>query len=73
MTTLGDEKVRWLDVSVDDPFGVCGIQSVGDFDGNKEHLLKFQGLTRNGVLYAGEIPVVGRVSKGRQEICRYRA
>jgi hypothetical protein len=36
MPARGDEDVGWLDVAVDDAFGVCGIQCVGNLEGERE-------------------------------------
>jgi hypothetical protein len=40
MATLGDEDVRGLDVPVDNAFGMCRIESIGDVDGNAEQLFQ---------------------------------
>ena len=36
MAAAGDEDVRRLDVAVDDPGGVRGIQRVGDLDAERQ-------------------------------------
>ena len=33
VAALSDENVGWLDVAVDDAFGVSGVERVGDLDG----------------------------------------
>ena len=39
MTWLSNEDVRRLDVTVNDSSGVSGIESVGDFDGQRQQNL----------------------------------
>jgi hypothetical protein len=39
MSTLGDEDVRGLNVTVDDALGVSGVESVGDLDSDGEQRL----------------------------------
>ena len=43
VTSLGDEDIRGLDVAMDDALGVRGVEGVGDFNGEREHSLHFQG------------------------------
>ena len=33
MASLGHENVGGLDVAMNNPLGMCGIEGVGDFDG----------------------------------------
>ncbi len=42
VTALGDEDVRRLDVPVDDPFGMGGIEGIRNFDGERENQVRFQ-------------------------------
>ena len=41
VAALGDENISGLDVTVNDAFGVGGIQSVGDFDANGNQGVQF--------------------------------
>src|ERR1700733_14536526 len=41
MPTLGDENVGWLDVAVNDAFGMRGIEGVGNFDSERENQFRF--------------------------------
>src|SRR6516165_7993526 len=50
MTTLGNEDVCWLDVSVDDAFGVSGVQSIGHANGYIQQRFQFHGTAGNRVL-----------------------
>ena len=42
MTTLGDENVRGFNVAVNDAFGMCRIESIGNFDGERENRVRVQ-------------------------------
>ncbi|MGA9998599.1 MAG: hypothetical protein WBQ04_00625 [Candidatus Acidiferrales bacterium] len=44
------KNVRWLDVAVDDSFGVRCIQSVRNFNPQLQHLLKRERLATDAVL-----------------------
>ncbi len=55
MAALSDENVGGLDVAMDDAFGVSGIESVGDFDGDFEESIQFHGLAGNDVLESGAV------------------
>lgn len=50
MTCLSDKDVRWLDVAVDDSGCVSGIESVGDFDGQRQLSLHLQRASANAML-----------------------
>ena len=50
LPALGDEDVRRLDVAVDDPLGVGGVQGVGKLDSQLEQLLRLEGLSSDAVL-----------------------
>ena len=50
MAALGHKNIRWLDVAVDDTFGVRCVQSVRDFDPQHQHLLKRERLATDAVL-----------------------
>ena len=39
MPAPGDEDIGRLDVTVDDAFRMCGIQSIGNFDSERQHHL----------------------------------
>ena len=39
VTPLGDKEVGGLDVAMDNALGVCGVEAVGDFDGEGEDRL----------------------------------
>ena len=47
VTAHGDEDVRGLDVAMDDPRGVGGIQCIGDFDGQRKKGFDFQRTTQD--------------------------
>jgi hypothetical protein len=47
LTSIRDEDVRRLDVAVDDPFQVRGVERVGDLDAKIEHGFNFQWLSGN--------------------------
>src|SRR6516162_6794790 len=47
LTPACDEYVRGLDVPMDDPFGVCRVQGVGDLDADIENLFDLQWLSTN--------------------------
>src|SRR3984893_15413814 len=57
MAALGYEKIRWLDVSVDDPFRMRGIQRVGDFNCNVKELFKVHWATHDCVLQGHAIQI----------------
>ena len=42
MLALGDEDISGLDVAVNDPLGVRGIEGVGNLDGDGKKLVPFQ-------------------------------
>src|SRR6516165_9441392 len=50
MASLGDEDVRWFDVSMDDTFRVRGVQSVDNVNGHIQQPLQFHGATGDDVL-----------------------
>src|SRR5579859_3202202 len=50
MPAFGDENIGGLYVTMNDIFGVRGVQSVGNFDGNAEELVFFNGATGDEVL-----------------------
>jgi hypothetical protein len=55
VAAFGDEDVGGLDVAVDDAFGVGGIESFGDLNGNVEETLEFNWLAIDDVLEGGSI------------------
>jgi len=50
MAALGDEDICGLDVAMHDALGVCGVEAVGDFGGQREQLFGFDGLTGDAML-----------------------
>ena len=50
VAAFGDENVGGLDVAMDDAFGVGGVECVGDFDGDAEETIEFEGLAGDDVL-----------------------
>ena len=50
MAALGDEDVARLDVAVDDPFGMRGVQCVGNFDSQSEQDFGLDGPSGNAML-----------------------
>ena len=50
VAALGDENIGGLDVAVDDSFGVRGVESVGDFDGEIQENVGLQRLARDAML-----------------------
>ena len=44
MTAIGDEDVRRLDIAMDDPFAVRGLEGVGNLDRQGEQALKLHRL-----------------------------
>ncbi len=41
MTTIGDKNIPGLDVAMNDALGVCRVQRVGDFDGERQQRVQF--------------------------------
>src|SRR5580704_2925147 len=50
VATLGHKDVRGFDVAVDDTFGVCRIEGIGDFNGQRDSLVNFHRMPANTVL-----------------------
>ncbi len=40
VAALGDENIRRLDIAMDDSFGVCGIESIGNFDAEIQEAIR---------------------------------
>ena len=49
LASIRDKDVRWLDVSVDDSFRMCGVESVSDLDSQIEHRFDLQRLASDPV------------------------
>jgi hypothetical protein len=49
MSTFGDDNIRWLDVPVDDPFGMRRVQSVGKFNRQREQNVSLNGIAVDSV------------------------
>ena len=49
LTSVGDKDVGWLDVTMDNPFRMCRIESIGDLNTEIKHRLYLQPLTNNAV------------------------
>jgi hypothetical protein len=50
VTAVGHEDVGRLDIAVDDSFGVCGIERVGDLDGEGQQSLHVERAPGDAVL-----------------------
>src|SRR5215472_15743144 len=50
MPTAGDKNVSWLDIAVNDAFGVGGVERVGDFDAKVDKLLGRKRASQHPVL-----------------------
>ena len=57
MTTLGDKDVGGLDVAMDNAFAVCGIEGVGDLDGERKESLDVERAAGNAVLQRHAVEV----------------
>src|SRR4029077_8538364 len=55
--TLGDKNVGWLDVTVNDAFRVSGVESVSNFDSEREQSLQLHRATANAVLERGAFKI----------------
>jgi len=55
VAAFGDEDICWLDVAMDDALGVCGIESIGNLDGDVEKAFEFDRLTCNKVFERGAV------------------
>src|SRR5262249_17409959 len=42
MFAFGDENVCWLDIAMDDALGMCGIQSVGHINRQREQRFRIE-------------------------------
>src|ERR1700676_4421255 len=58
MAPFGDEDICGLDVSVDDAFGMRGVQSIGNFDRHAEQIFKLHVPTRYRVLQRHAIQIL---------------
>ena len=54
--SVSHEYVGGLDVSVDDSFGVSGVERISDFDAEIQQCLHLHGAARNAVLQRGAHP-----------------
>ena len=50
MAALCDENVRGLDVAMDNPRGMRGIQSIGDFNAERQEYFDFEGAAGDALL-----------------------
>jgi hypothetical protein len=50
MPPFRDENIGWLDVAVDDPFGVCCVESVSDLNSERQNKFSFQWTATNAML-----------------------
>ncbi|MGA7918136.1 MAG: hypothetical protein WCA38_00605 [Candidatus Acidiferrales bacterium] len=55
MTASRDEKIGRLDITVNDSLGVCGVQRIGDVDGNVQQALHLQRTPIDHVLQSGAV------------------
>lgn len=58
MAAFGQKKVRGLDISVDDAFGVSRIQPVRDLDGELEEVFRIHGSATDSVFQGLSIQVL---------------
>ena len=49
VVAAGNKNIGWLDVAVDDAFGVRGIEGVGDLDAQVGKQVKREGAARNAI------------------------
>ncbi len=57
VTASGDKNVGGFDVTMDDAFCVGGIEGVGDFGGEGDELVEFDGTSGDGVLEGGAFEI----------------
>ena len=50
MSTVSDKDVGWLDVAVDDPLDMRGIECIGDLDAERKNQFGVQRSPSNAVL-----------------------
>src|ERR1700741_4711919 len=50
MAAASDEKIRGLDVAMDDSLRMGGVESIGNFDGKIEKAIEFHGLAGDYML-----------------------
>src|SRR5712675_1107865 len=55
MPARSDKNIGWLDVAMNDAFGVSGVQGVGDFDGQGQKRFSIEWRTGNFVLEGGPL------------------
>jgi len=60
MPTLGHEEIAGLDVAVNNAFGVRGIESIGDLDGEREQKFQVEGAARDAVLQRDPVQILHR-------------
>ena len=58
MPAFGDENIRRLDVAMNDSFGVCGIERVGNLDSQLEQRFEFHGPVRDQVLQRRAVEIL---------------
>ena len=58
VAAAGDENIRGLDVAMHDAFGVRGVESVGDFNGEIEKFVEFEGAAGDAVLESFAVEVL---------------
>ena len=57
MAAPGDENIGGLDVAMDDALPVGGVEGVGDFDGERNEPVDFEGTAGNLVLEGDAVKV----------------
>jgi hypothetical protein len=50
VAALVHKNIRGLDVTVNDDFGVCGVQSIGHVNSDSQECFQFHRAARNSVL-----------------------
>src|SRR5580704_1085472 len=58
MAPFGDENVSGFDVAMDNALGMCGVEAVGNFDGQGENSLVIQGLAGDEMFQGDAIEVL---------------
>ena len=58
MVSLSDENVGRLDVAVDDPRGVGGIERIGDLNSERQQRFHLQGAPGDALLQCGALQVL---------------
>jgi len=58
VAALRDKEIRWFDVPVDNPFGVCRVEAIGYLDGQIEHGFDFHRTTTDAVFQRRTVQIL---------------